>query len=166
MKTLYLLRHAKSSHDDESVDDIGRPLNKRGKKDALAMAPVIAEHCSGIQHVFCSPAKRCRSTIKRVRPALDTPAGALTLDDELYTFEASALSAWLKQRDNKLDRILVTGHNPALVDLIGQLSGRKLLHFPTSAFAEIALRIEYWDQLRPGCGELLHCLTPRDIHST
>ena len=165
MKTLYLLRHAKSAHDDTSIADIDRPLNKRGKKDALAMADVIADHCHDVQHVYSSPARRCRSTVKRIRTALDTPAGALTLDDALYTFEAADLLAWLKERDNALDRILVTGHNPALHDLISTLSGRSLLQFSTASFAEIFLRVEYWDQLRPGCGDLLHCLAPRDIQS-
>ena len=163
MKTLYLLRHAKSDHDDISLPDFERPLNKRGKKDAVTMAAAISEHCRDVQHVYSSPAKRCRSTVKRIRKALDTPAGELTLDDALYTFEASELLAWLKERSNDVDRILVTGHNPALENLIDLLCNQSLIHFPTAAFAEIFLRIEYWDQLRPGCGELLHCLTPRDV---
>lgn len=163
MKTLYLLRHAKSNHDDASLTDFDRPLNKRGKKDALAMAEAIAEHCPNVQHVYSSPAKRCRSTVKRIRSALDTPAGALTLDDALYTFEANNLVTWLKERDNTLDRILLTGHNPALHDLIALLCARSLIQFPSAAFAEVFLRIEYWDQLRPGCGDLLHCLTPRNF---
>lgn len=165
MKTLYLLRHAKSSRDDASLADLDRPLSKRGKKDALAMADVIAEHCPDVQHVYSSPAKRCRSTVKRIRNALNTPAGELTLDDALYTFEANDLLGWLKERDNALDRILVTGHNPALHDLVDLLCGRSLIHFPSATFAEVSLRIEYWDQLRPGCGELQHCLTPRDFHT-
>lgn len=165
MKTLYLLRHAKSGHDDPTLDDFDRPLNKRGKKDALAMAEIIADHCHDVQHVYSSPAKRCRSTVKRIRAALDTPAGELTLDDALYTFDSTELLSWLKERDNSLDRILVTGHNPALHDLIALLTGRSLLQFPSASFAELYLRVEYWDQLRAGCGELLHCLTPRDIQT-
>jgi phosphohistidine phosphatase len=165
VKTLYLLRHAKSNRDESPLPDFDRPLNKRGKKDALIMADAIAEHCSGLQHVYSSPAKRCRSTVKRIRTALDTPPGELTLDDALYTFESADLFSWLKERDNNLDRILVTGHNPALHDLIALLSGRALRQFPSASFAEIFLRIEYWDQLRPGCGELQHCLSPRDFYT-
>ncbi|WP_372781129.1 histidine phosphatase family protein [Litorivivens sp.] len=160
MKTLYLLRHAKSSHDDESLDDIDRPLNKRGKRDAVAMATVVGEYCHKVQHIFCSPAKRCRSTIKRVRDALDAPTGELTLDDALYTFDADILLNWIRERDPKLDCILVVGHNPAFEDVIRLLTGQPLKHFPTGAFAELHLKVEYWDQARAGCADLLHMESP------
>ena len=160
MKTLYLLRHAKSSHDDGTLDDIDRPLNKRGKRDAIAMASVIEHYCHDLQHIYCSPAKRCRSTIKRVRDALDAPSGELTLDDALYTFEADALLSWIRDRDPKLERILVIGHNPAMEDAISQLIGQPLKQFPTGAFAELHLKVEYWDQARANCADLLHFETP------
>jgi phosphohistidine phosphatase len=163
VKTLYLLRHAKSSHDDESLDDFDRPLSKRGKRDALAIASVIEQHCSAVQHIYSSPAKRCRSTIKRVRNALDAPSGELTLDDALYTFDHTQLLAWLRDCDTRLQRILVVGHNPALEDLLIMLTGLDHKHFPTAGFAELHLKVEYWDQIRAGCAELIHFDSPKDI---
>lgn len=163
MKTLFLLRHAKSSHDDEALDDIDRPLSKRGKKDALMLASVISEHCHDVQHIYCSPAKRCRSTIKRIRNALDAPTGELTLDDRLYTFDVDVLISWLREIDPRLERVLIVGHNPALQEALAALTGQPLQHFPSGAFAELHLKIEYWDQLRAGCAELLHLRVPKDL---
>ncbi|MBB3046838.1 phosphohistidine phosphatase [Litorivivens lipolytica] len=163
MKTLYLLRHAKSSHDDDSLDDFDRPLSKRGKRDAVAVASVIEKHCSAVEHIFSSPAKRCRSTIKRVRNALDAPSGELTLDDALYSFDHNDLLNWLKDRDTRLQCILLVGHNPALEDLLEVLTGQGHRHFPTAGFAELQLKVEYWDQIRAGCADLIHFDSPKDL---
>ena len=165
MKTLYLLRHAKSSRDDSALEDHDRPLSRRGKLDCPLIAKTISELEIPIEHIYCSPARRTRSTLRRIRQDITLPLPEHQLDDNLYTFDHEPLLDWLKERKQSEDNILLVGHNPAFEDLAELLTGRDLGHVPTCGFLELNLRVEYWDQLRAGCGELKHFLRPRQLRS-
>src|SRR5438067_3225138 len=95
VRTLYLLRHAKSSWDDPRVDDHDRPLAPRGKRAMKAMARHLRRAEVHPSLVLCSSANRARQTLERVLPSLgeDVPIG---VEDELYTFDANVLLGRLK----------------------------------------------------------------------
>lgn len=167
MKTLYLLRHAKSDKDEPGLDDTDRQLNRRGKQDCLIMARAIDRLDLHFEHVYCSPARRAASTLKRIRGEIEHRfPDDVHLDDNLYTFDEGHVLNWLKECGSQEDNLLLIGHNPAIGNLAGYLTGRDLEHVPTCGFLEIRLKVEYWDQLRAHCGEVVHFLRPRQFRPT
>src|SRR5271154_5359778 len=111
MKTVYLLRHAKSSWDDTSLPDFERPLNKRGEKSA----PVVGEEMKkrGVKPdlVICSPAKRTKQTAKLALKEAKIDSEIL-YDERVYLATDSQLLSLLKELNDKVRSVLLIGHNP------------------------------------------------------
>jgi phosphohistidine phosphatase len=138
VRTLHLLRHAKSSWDDPSLADHDRPLAGRGRRDAKR----IAEHIrrSGIEPelVLCSTAARTRETLALVEPALGSPA--VELEDDLYGASADELLARIRRVPDAVGSVLVIGHNPGLHELALALApDGPFGKFPTGALATFSL---------------------------
>jgi len=159
-RTLTLLRHAKSSWKIPMLTDIERPLNKRGRRDADAMATRIVEHGATFTTVFASPARRSRETLTRMLLALPAQDASITFDQAFYTFERDVLIAALKTLDDNLHDVTIVGHNPALEEAICWLTGETLDSFPTAACAQLTLAVPRWEKLHPGCAELMWLLIP------
>jgi len=171
MRTLSLLRHAKSSWDDASLDDHERPLNKRGTKDAPRVGSFLQEHGLVPELVLCSDAVRARATLTLVLSAFDGPAPTVEYDPRLYMSEPAAILEVLTRTGPEVGHCLIVGHNPGLHALALVLTGsgeRKALaglaaKFPTAALAVIDLDAERWDRLKPGTGRLRLFATPKDL---
>lgn len=164
MKTLYLLRHAKSSWDSPGAADRDRPLNKRGRRDAPRMGAALAARMAPIAaHV--SPACRAQQTLEGLCAGWPGMAEEAHVTEEaLYTFSTAALFEWIAAHETSAQHLFIIGHNPAMTDLVNVLCGAHLLHnLPTAGFAELALHIDAWDALGQGCGELQYRLFPRDL---
>jgi phosphohistidine phosphatase len=142
MKTLLLLRHAKSSHKDSDVDDHERPLNKRGKKDAPKMGRLLKDQNLLPDLLIASTAKRCRKTAEHVIAASGY-RGQTRFCGELYEAHASALIDFLAGLDNSAVRLLLIGHNPGLEELLESLTG---VYTPlsTAALAQVELQMDNW----------------------
>lgn len=170
MKTIYLLRHAKSSWDDPDLADIDRPLSERGRRAAEAMAVYLAEAAIRPHLVLCSSAKRTRSTLKRVAPALGGTAPAV-IEEGLYEADADGLLRRLRVLDDGLASVMMIGHNPALEELARRLTGdgeeealrRMDAKFPTGALAVLTADVAAWRDLGPAGARLTAFVTPRDI---
>lgn len=163
-KRLHLLRHAKSSWDDPGTDDRHRGLNKRGKRNAPQMGRALAALLEpSIIHV--SPALRAQLTLGGLQdgwPALQNLEHIT--DDSLYTFARSELVDWIRCRDDRLERLFLVGHNPALTDLINWSCGEPVLaNLPTAGYAELELEISEWAGLTEGCGRLVNSLFPKQL---
>jgi phosphohistidine phosphatase len=131
MKTVVLIRHAKSSWKDEDLDDFDRPLNKRGKREA----PIMAEHLKSqnitIEKIFSSPAKRAKKTAKIFAEVLEVE---VEYHDELYDpFEEEVLEL-INDALEEHDVIAVVSHNPELTDLCNEISDKEIDNIPTSAY--------------------------------
>lgn len=142
MKTLYLLRHAKSSWKDPTLADHDRPLAPRGRRAARVMADHIVTIRPRPRLVLCSTARRARETCDLIVGGL-VASVAVELDDELYGASDGELRVRLHQLPADADAVLVIGHNPALSELATQLAGdgdptalsRLRDKFPTAALA-------------------------------
>ena len=164
MKTLHLLRHAKSSWSEPGLADRERGLNKRGRRDAPRMGAALARDLAPLV-MMVSPARRAQLTREGLCqgwPALaDLP---YITDEALYTFSVDVLYRWLQRLDDSLVEVFVIGHNPALTELVNELTGRHALdNLPTAGYARLSLSLERWSELRPGCGELALILLPRTL---
>lgn len=164
MKTLHLLRHAKSSWDNPGQPDRERGLNKRGKRDAPRMGEALAQRMAPMA-VDASPARRAQLTLDGVCdgwPAL-AEMDHRTVED-LYTFSAEDLFEWLRGRDDEQSAVFIIGHNPALTDLANALAGDDgLANLPTAGYLELSLQIDRWRDIRQGCALIEFSLFPRQL---
>ena len=168
MRTLLLLRHAKSSWADDGEPDRDRPLAPRGRRGALRVGALLEERAVDVDVVLCSPAARTTETLALIRPAL--PDGVEVLvEEELYGASARQLLARLHLLPERVSSALVVGHNPGLQDLVAllaresELRERARAHFPTGALATLAMRRGDWASLRPAGAELVAWVTPREL---
>lgn len=161
MKYLNLIRHAKSSWADDSLNDRDRPLNKRGRKQVGFMAPVLRERLAFDAEFHVSPARRAADTIGLLldHAGVSGRTHMVQYDEDLYTFDADALWQWLA-RDRTSDALTLVGHNPALLDLVNRLLAEPLPQLPTCSLVQMQLPVDRWRDLEAGCGVLTGYLVP------
>ena len=163
MKTLLLLRHAKSSWKDDSITDHERPLNKRGKKTAPLMGHLLRENNLVPELIVSSTAVRARTTAEAAAEACGYP-GEVTLTEELYLATAGEILKYAQDRtEETLGRIMLVGHNPGMEELVNILSGQRE-PFPTAALAVFELGIDSWRKLELGIEvKLENVWRPREL---
>ncbi len=144
MKTLLLLRHAKSDR-KYAVGDHDRPLNDRGRRDAPAMGRLLAEQGLVPDLILSSTAIRARDTAAEVARSCGYEA-LVAHNAALYLAAPSVYISALRQLSEQVSRILVVGHNPGLEELVTLLTGREET-LPTAALAHIELPIDAWQEL-------------------
>ena len=166
VKTVYLLRHAKSSWGDPALPDIERPLNTRGERDAPRMGAALGERYSPMTFSV-SPAARAQATFAGIQtawPGLRAEQGRT--EAALYTFDYRKLLEWIEGQSDEASALALIGHNPALTELIHYFAGpTHLAHLPTAGWAELRIDIDCWSlvDLARGCGELVYSLVPRTL---
>jgi phosphohistidine phosphatase len=161
MKTLLLLRHAKSSWDQPSLADFDRPLNQRGLRDAPRMGKELARRKTRPELVLCSPALRARQTLE-----LFTGPAGLTMEPiyepRIYNASARNLLEVIQETPGRVDRIMLVGHNPGLEDLFARLTER-VEHLPTTALACLELKAQDWRDAATSRARLKWFVTPKGI---
>ncbi len=168
MRTLHLLRHAKSSWKDAALDDHDRPLSKRGRRATRALADHLARSHVAPDLVLCSSALRARETLDLIAGALKPPK--VMVEREFYEAGPRRLLRSLRELPESAQCVLLVGHNPALHELALALadtpSARRLPardeKFPTAALASFRLA-GAWSVLVPRSATLLAYVTPADI---
>lgn len=151
MKTLYLVRHAKSSRDDPTLPDRDRPLEARGERDAAMMSKRWSHRHTQLDLILSSPAARALATAKAIAGGLDYKVKDIVVNDRLYAATADDLIAVIEELDDKLERVMLVGHNPGFTDLACRFSS-KITHMPTCARAEFTFDVKAWSgigQARP-----------------
>lgn len=166
MKHLILLRHAKSSWDDPSLDDFDRPLAPRGEKDAPKMGRALKAASSLPDLVVCSTAARARQT---AAIALKTAGykGPVRHEDRIYEASVEALLDVVRSIDDAVETAMLVGHNPGFEMLIGALIGQKghlaSVRVPTANLARLELAVDSWRIVSHGSGTLIWQLIPRIV---
>ena len=143
MKTLFLVRHAKSSWDNPALPDEERPLNGRGKRNAPAMGKRLAERGVKADLILSSPARRALATAKLIAKGIDYNRANIVVDDRLYPGTAAALFKLIHGLDERLDRVMIIGHDPALTQAARRLSP-SIIRMPTCAVAEFTFSAKSW----------------------
>jgi phosphohistidine phosphatase len=152
MKTLILLRHAKSSWNDASLDDFDRPLNERGRKAAITVGKFLAKEKVPIDLVLSSPAMRARETSGLVLKA-STISLEMRFDQRIYEASSMRLMEVVTQIDDDRNTVLLVGHNPGMEELLTLLTGKEE-RMQTAALATISLNVKKWERVIPGKGLL------------
>ena len=162
MKTLLILRHAKSSWKDFSIDDHDRPLNKRGKRNAPEMGKLIRRLDLSPDLILSSTAKRARKTAEAVADEVKYPK-KLTLTRKLYHAFPDAYVEILQSLENHHRTVLIVAHNPGIEEMVAQLSGL-YERMPTGALAHFSLPIDDWqDMTEKTKGELQGIYRPKEL---
>ncbi len=147
MKTLILLRHAKSSWKDETLPDHERPLNKRGKRTAPLAGEELRRRGALPDLILCSTARRARQTAELVIKASGY-GGEVRYLETLYATPPAAHLEALRTLEDVHSRVMVIGHNPALEELLHLLTD-EVHPLPTAAIAMVELPLEHWEELDP-----------------
>lgn len=161
MKTLFLLRHAKSSWKDPTLEDFDRPLNGRGRVAAKSIGEFIREQNETVDLVLSSPAVRARETIEIVMKAMGVPA-ELRFDQRIYEAGPLRLLEVISQIEEDKSRVLLVGHNPGMEELLQVLTGRSE-HMATGALAKIDLKTAKWSKAADHKGNLAWLVKPKEL---
>ena len=152
MKKLYIIRHAKSSWSDETLDDFERPLNKRGKANAPMMGERLKEKGVMPDIIISSPAKRAKTTAEIIAKKVGYK-NILFLDD-IYEATSETLSKIVKRLDESYKIIFLVGHNPSLNELAYKLAGFSE-NIPTCGIVEIDFKCKKWAEIAPQKAKLV-----------
>ena len=145
MKRLLILRHAKSSWADSSLDDWQRPLNDRGRRDAPRAGEWLRARSRIPDVIVTSDAIRARTTAQAVAKAAGY-SGEIVVEPSLYHAAAPEMFAVLNGVSDEVRTVLMVGHNPGLEQLLRQLTG-EFHDLPTAALVELSVPIERWREL-------------------
>ncbi len=162
MKTLLVLRHAKSSWDNPTLSDYDRPLNKRGKRDAPRMGKHLQHQGLIPERILSSSAKRARKTATKVAKACGY-SGKIKRVDRFYLAPPSVYYELVQALPDKYQSVMVVGHNPTMEQLVTLLTG-EIKAMPTTALAQIELPIEHWKSFNLHTkGKLVNLWTPKTL---
>jgi phosphohistidine phosphatase len=161
MKTLFLLRHAKSSWKDETLPDFERPLNSRGKRAAETVGAFLKREKIAPDLILCSCAVRVRETIEIVLKTSRLRSD-LRFDERIYEASAERLLEVVTQIEKAANCVLLVGHNPGMEELLMMLTGKAEL-MPTATLAKITLKTSNWANAGTKGGSLDWVIKPREL---
>jgi phosphohistidine phosphatase len=162
MKTLLLMRHAKSSWSESGLGDHDRPLNKRGRQAAPEMGKLLRKQELTPDMILCSTARRSRETAEAVAEACGYE-GKIEAQRDLYSSDADCYMDILRHLPDQAQRVLLIGHNPETEELLDVLTGNAE-RMTTGAIAHMDLPISHWQELTEALDvRLLNLWRPREI---
>ena len=163
MKTLTLVRHAKSSWNHPGLADFERPLNKRGKRDAPRMGNRLAAQHIRPQIIVSSPAVRALTTAKVIASAVGYQAAEIITDERIFHAYSLQLLEVIRDFDASLHHVMLIGHNPGLTDLVEQLAQAGISNIPTCGIVMLGFSVDRWRDVSNGAGEILLFDYPKNI---
>lgn len=147
MKTLVLVRHAKSSWEDPRLADRDRPLNPRGRRDAPEMGRRLAARDAPPDRILTSPAVRAATTAAVVAEAVGYAERVVEIE-RLYGASSGEILDVIQGIDDRFDRVFLFGHNPGLTDLVNELSAPTIPNVPTCGVVEFRIEEGSWSDVR------------------
>ena len=161
MKTLLVMRHAKSSWADPGMKDHSRPLNKRGRRSAPIMAQRISVHKNLPQKVLSSDSQRTRETASLMMDEGLFAGHQIQYHERLYLASAADLIEACMEFGAESDCLMLLAHNPGMTYLVNHISDARLDNLPTAGVACIEFDIDSWKELETKTGKLLWLEFPR-----
>ena len=163
MKTVILIRHAKSSWDDPSMSDFDRPLNERGKKDAPEMAARLLKRKQKVDAFISSPAKRAKKTAAIFAREYGIDKDDLVLVEKLYHASERDFLEVISQLPETLENIAVFSHNPGLTDFVNTLTDKiRTDNVPTSGMFAVSFEGN-WQMFKDAPKEFLFFDYPKNL---
>ncbi len=155
MKRLYLLRHAKSSWQDETIKDFDRPLNERGQAAVPVMAGYFRNHYECPDLIIASAAQRTKTTATKFAMAIGYDK-QVQLESNIYQAHYLNLLEFIQHQPANINRLMVVGHNPGMMQLANYLSHRHVTDkLPTCGLVVLDFEVTYWHQITQAQGQLV-----------
>ena len=154
MKTLYLLRHAKSSWDNPELKDFERPLSERGLRDAPTMGKRFVEEENDLECIITSPAMRAKTTAKLFAEAIGFQADEIASNPELYFAGTGMFLKAASLLDDDCSSAMLVGHNPAITDFANMMAKADIDNIPTAGLVKLQLNLETWSDIEAGTAQL------------
>ncbi|WP_207434208.1 SixA phosphatase family protein [Sabulibacter ruber] len=163
MKTLYLLRHAKSSWDFEELSDHDRPLSTRGRSDAPLIGQELSERKVKLDLIISSSAVRAISTATLVAKELGFAPEKVGVQEELYHITAEDLLMFIQSLPEEYTHVMLVGHNPTFTEIANLLlPERSIVNIPTAGIVAISFDCGYWGEISPDNSKLLFFDYPKN----
>ncbi|RLD73627.1 MAG: histidine phosphatase family protein [Bacteroidetes bacterium] len=150
MKTLYIVRHAKSSWDYEGIEDIDRPLKKRGIKDAYLISSILQKKIETPSVFVSSCANRALHTAMIFSYSFNYPLSNLKISKSLYSFSDGYLIKTVMALDNGFDSAIIFSHDHGISDFVNKFGSKKINHVPTSGVVAIEFKTKHWKNIKVG----------------
>jgi len=163
MKTLLVVRHAKSSWTDLDLADHKRPLNGRGRRDAPYMASVAFEKEQSLDLLVSSPAKRAFTTAKHFRKVFGMNKEDLWKDQRLYLASPDEMLGVIQEIPDEYNKIAIFSHNPGTTQLANLVSETNIENVPTCGVVKIVSEAEHWCDVQPSNARLADFYYPKLI---
>jgi phosphohistidine phosphatase len=163
MKTIYFLRHAKSSWKDADLSDNDRPLNKRGKENAPLMGRYMRKLKVKPQLIISSPSKRTMTTALIVADKIGYEERNIKIDMELYGANVAQIAQLVHHLDDNLKKVMLVGHNPAFTLITEYFTGQPIDNMPTCGLAQIEFDMNTWREILPKTGRLVLFEYPKKV---
>jgi phosphohistidine phosphatase len=162
LKTLLLVRHAKSDWSTPSLSDFDRPLNERGKKDAPVMANRLLDKKISIDAFVSSPAKRAKKTVTVFAKEYKYDKDDIIFREELYGAGEDVFYEVIAGLKDKHDSVALFSHNPGITDFANQLTETRIDNIPTCGIFAIKIETESWKDFREAKKEFWFFASPKD----
>lgn len=159
-RSIYFLRHAKSSW-ETGVEDLKRPLNTRGKRDALVIANFAAQQLKRPDYAAVSVAKRTRQTAQYFMDSFNISDHQVAFESDLYDFSGESVLRLIKNLSPDHKTVMLVGHNHAFTALVNMLGDRNIDHVPTCGLTVIDFECDDWQKI--GRGKTRETIFPRDF---
>ncbi len=151
MKTLYIVRHAKSSWNQNNVLDYDRPLNERGRNDVKLMAKRLKKRDVKVERFLASSAKRTTATTFGLNQAFQLDSSRLEFRQDLYHAGVPVMLHKVCQTQDDCNGLMLVGHNPGISELCDYLTDVEF-YFPTLAIAKVTFAADSWQEISKGTG--------------
>jgi phosphohistidine phosphatase len=155
LKTLFLIRHAKSSWDDIDISDFDRPLNKRGERDAPFISELLASKITSPQLIYSSPANRAFSTAKIFAKSFNYSIHEIVIAENIYEGSVSNIMNVIYKTTNDIDIIMMFGHNPGFTLVTNYLSNKQISNMPTCGAVQLNFNLNSWNEIEGNTGSLV-----------
>jgi len=160
MKTLIMVRHAKSSWKHDVIDH-QRPLNTRGEEDAVLVSTQVKLNVEPPQKIISSDAKRALSTARYFKKSFSINDEDFSTNHELYDFAGQNVMNFIKGLSNSLDRVMIVGHNHAFTSIANMLGNKYIENVATCGFIVIEFDVDDWNKIRKG--RTVKAIFPREL---
>ena len=162
MKTVYLVRHAKSSWDYNSLRDIERPLNDRGIRDAPFMAKMLKKKGVEPDALISSPAVRALMTATYFKIGMGIEGADVIIKDEIYESMSSTIVQLIQRLPEDLDTVMLFGHNPTFTSVANIFNDNYIGNMPTCSIARIDGDVANWMEFKEGNAKLTEFHYPKE----
>lgn len=163
MKTLYLVRHAKSSWKHPELEDHERPLLEKGKKRTRKIIEFLLEKNITVSYMISSPAVRSYETARYIAAAFGYPLEKIKLSPHLYYGNHSSMLSIIQAIPDAFTNVMVIGHNPSITNFVNRFFTPSMDYLPTSGVICIQFDTDHWGKIAEAATHLGFIVYPRMI---